>query len=114
MRFRIEPRIIDGDVEKNGLYNGTNTEESYSEPLSADSFRGALDALELEPEEELFSARDIGRATIPKTTTLSREEARKIDDSLFTTDPELSAEMVNDEFKEKAESMMSRLDDLFR
>ena len=114
MGFRIEPKIIDGDVEKNGLYDGTNTEESYSELLSADSFRGALDALELEPEEELFSARDIGRATIPKTTTISREAARKFDDSLFITDPELSAEKINDEFEEQSKGQMAMLDDLFR
>lgn len=114
MGFRIEQKIIDGDVEKNGLIDGTNTEELYSELVSADSFRGALDALELEPEKELFSARDIGRATIPKTTTLSREEARKFDDSLFITDPELSAEKINDEFEEQSKRQMAMLDDLFR
>ncbi len=165
MGTRIEPSIIDEDIEKKGLYtepdiellqnrldtinyrlNSLNLqlqgnfeisdeeqaqlsiekqsledekirieqelqkirnylEEATREPESADSFAGSLD----EETEELFSARDIGKATVPKAATLDKKATRKIEEELLENDKQ-----INDEFKEQAASMMSKMEDLFR
>ena len=80
-------------------------EEATREPESADSFVGSLD----EETEELFSARNIGKAFVPKAITTDKKEVAKIEKELIENDKQ-----INDEFKEQAASMMSKLDDLFR
>ncbi len=79
-------------------------EEETREPESADSFVGSLD----EETEELFSARNIGKATVPKALTIDKKEARKVEEDIIK-----SAKQINDKFKENADSMMSELEDLF-
>lgn len=174
MGFEIEKSIIDGDIEKKGLYteqvidalhdrldtiiyqidilniqiqlgeysetsNNPQLVEDYAKLISekrtleeekarieqelqrakeqsakeseelesADSFNDTL-------TEELFSARDIGMTTVPKALTTDKKKARKIDDEYIKSDSELSAQQINDGFKDRAESMSSKLDDLFR
>ena len=80
-------------------------EEANRSPESADSFVGSLD----EETEEIFSARSIGKATVPKASTKNKKEARKVEEDIIKSD-----EKINDEFKEQAGSMMSKLEDLFR
>lgn len=80
-------------------------EKLTSEPEGADEFVGVLD----EETEELFSARDIGKATVPKICTLDKKAARKNDDELLENDNE-----INDEFKKKSEDSISKLEDLFK
>ena len=80
-------------------------EEANRSPESADSFVGSLD----EETEELFSARNIGKATVPKALTIDKKEARKVEEDIIKSDKQ-----INDEFKEQADSMMSKLEDLFR
>ena len=79
-------------------------EEANRSPESADSFVGSLD----EETEELFSARNIGKATVPKALTIDKKEARKVEEDIIK-----SAKQINDKFKENADSMMSELEDLF-
>ena len=80
-------------------------EEANRSPESADSFVGSLD----EETEELFSTRNIGKATVPKALTIDKKEARKVEEDIIKSDKQ-----INDEFKEQADSMMSKLEDLFR
>ncbi len=124
----IESSIIDWDVEKKGLYEEADkeTEENTEELITADSFVGCLDK-EIEENtkdsesadsfvgsldeetEELFSARSIGKATVPKALTTDKKEARKVEEDIIKSDKQ-----INDEFKEQAESMISKLEGLFR
>jgi len=80
-------------------------EKEDSELESADTFEGSLE----ENEEDLYSARIIGKATVPKVLTADKKEARKVEEDIIKNDKQ-----INDEFKKKAEDMMSRMDDLFR
>ncbi len=158
--MKIEPNIIDGKTEKEGLYTDTSIstlqerldtisfqlysinlqlsekvvvvsvdekarllaqkseledekaeleqkitelkekEKEESDLESADSFEGSLD----KNREELFSAREIGKAYVPKVATTDKKKARKVDTEL---------EKNNDEFGKKAEDMMTKMDDLF-
>ena len=104
MGFKIEKSIIDGNVEKEGLYKDSEELES------ADAFIGNLP----EDNEELFSARDIGIATVPNASTIDKEAARKMEEEYIKNDSLLSAKRIDDEFKDRANSMISKLDDLFR
>ena len=83
-------------------------EEANRSPESADSFVGSLD----EETEELFSARNVGKAAVPKALTINKKEERKVEADIIKSDEQIRAEF--DKFKEKADSMVSKLEDLFR
>ena len=65
--------------------------------------------LKKEETEEIFSARNIGKTTVPKALTIDKKAARKVEEDIIKSDKQ-----INDEFKEQADNMMSKLDDLFR
>lgn len=80
-------------------------EKEESDLENAETFEGSLD----ENGEELFSARGIGKATVPKALTTDKKDARKVEEDIIKSDKQ-----INDEFKKKAKDMMSKMDDLFR
>lgn len=75
---------------------------------SAESFKGCLD----EKEEELYSARSIGKAFVPTVATVDKKKAREFDKDFENASE--AAKKVNDEFSKKAEDLMAKMDDLFR
>lgn len=79
-------------------------EEANRLPESADSFVGVLD----EEKEELFSARDVKNAFVTKSVTTDKKEARKVEEDFLE-----SAEQINDKFREQAENMVSKIEDIF-
>lgn len=107
--MKIEPSIIDGNIEKKGLYTNTsiNTlkdkENEEADLESAEKFRGVLDEY-----EELYSAREIGKAYVPNVPTLEKKKAREVDE--VTEKAFDAARNVDDEFGE----MAAKLDDIFR
>lgn len=83
-------------------------EKEESDLESADSFEGSLD----KNGEELFSAREIGKAYVPKVATVEKKKAREVEYDLEKASED--ARKLNDEFSKEAEDMMSKMDDLFR
>lgn len=101
-RNRLETEIAEIEQKISEL---KEHEKEDSEFESADTFKGSLE----ENAEELYSARSIGKATVPKALTADKKEARKVEEDIIKSDKQ-----INDEFKKEAEDMMSRMDDLFR
>lgn len=101
-------KSIDSGFEKKGIhegdegiYNNSSHEREEEEFLSADDFKGALDEIELFDEEELYGANDFGRAGFGDKHFVSEADR-------------LSAKEIDKEFEQRANEMMSKLDDLFK
>lgn len=100
-------KSIDSGFEKKGIHEGdegiyNNSSHGREEEfLSADDFKGSLDELDLFDEEELYGANDFGRASFGDKYFISKTDS-------------LSAKEIDKAFEQRANEMMSKLDDLFK
>ena len=126
MGWKIEPTIIDGDIEKKSLYkseeeydqeeNGTSQETKSAmdrlESLETDSYSALGDVGEI---ETLFDANTLGRATINVPTT-QKHAAQAVEPQLS---PEKIAEIgddadkIKEEFEARRDEMLDELDNFF-
>ena len=129
-------KSIDSGFEKKGIhegdegiYNNSSHEKEDEILLSADDFKGVLDALDLnENPPELFSVNDFGRAGfgdrhfVSKTERVDsdKEESKALTpdekkrfDELETKEDKSDAEW-DEYFKLSSKDMISKLDDLFK
>lgn len=85
--MRIEPRIVDGDIEKKSLHeknqqpNGTTPVESYDalfmnyEQIRGQETLSTLEVIDDEDRKVAFDARNIGKTFVPDMDTQEVEEA---------------------------------------
>ncbi len=123
--MRIEPKIIDGKIEKKSLYEKNKPEKPELDPfdalfiddLDARPAEDTLSKLEVIDDEdrmqadeigEMFTARDIGKTFVPTMDTQEVERA-----SLMESYEELTEEYLKEHGVEN-ESIMKELESRIR
>lgn len=123
--MRIEPKIIDGKIEKKSLYEKSKQEKPELDPfdalfiddLDARHTEDTLSKLEVIDDEdrmqadeirEMFTARDIGKTFVPTMDTQEVERA-----SLMESYEELTEEYLKEHGVEN-ESIMKELESRIR